>query len=219
MEEFKKIKSFNDEAQFNDLLEILKRNDIPFQTEAYRERMDSVSLISLPPEFIVKVTSDKFARVFEILDEVASKEVFEVDKSHYLFTFSDEELYDLLAKPDEWSAFDYQLAQKILGERGKQVDKEFLKSLKKARIEALAKPEPKQGNNIRIGYAFALLGGLIGIAIGWNMMTSKKILPNGEQIYSYQEVDRKHGKRIVILGSIMFVVAVILRIMSQIVDR
>jgi len=34
------------------------------------------------------------------------------------------------------------------------VDKEFLKSLKKARIENLAKPEPKQGNNIWIGYAF-----------------------------------------------------------------
>ncbi len=38
MEEFKKIKSFSDEAQFNDLLEILKKNNIPFQSEAYRER-------------------------------------------------------------------------------------------------------------------------------------------------------------------------------------
>lgn len=216
MEEFKKIKSFSDETQFNDLLEILKKNDIPFQTEAYRERMDSVSLINLPPEFIVKVTSDNFERVFEILDDVAAKEIFEVDKSHYLFTFSDEELYDLLAKPDEWSAFDYQLAQKILSERGKQVDKEFLKSLKKARIETLAKPEPKQGNNIWIGYTFAFLGGLIGIAIGWNMMTAKKTLPNGEQIFTYQEVDRKHGKRMVILGSIMFIVAIIIRSISQI---
>jgi hypothetical protein len=58
-----------------------------------------------------------------------------------LFNFSDEELFDHLAKPDEWLAFDYQLAQKILDERGKQVDKEFLNSLKKAKIETLAKPE------------------------------------------------------------------------------
>jgi hypothetical protein len=137
----KKIKSFSDEAQFNDLLEILKKNDSPFQSEAYRERMDSVSLINLPPQFVVKINSDNFERVFEILDYVATKEIFEIDKSHYLFNFSDEELFDLLAKTDEWSAFDYQLAQKILDEREKQVDKEFLNSLKKARIDTLAKPE------------------------------------------------------------------------------
>ena len=123
------------------MLEILKKNDSPFQSEAYRERMDSVSLINLPPQFVVKINSDNFERVFEILDYVATKEIFEIDKSHYLFNFSDEELFDLLAKADEWSAFDYQLAQKILDEREKQVDKEFLNSLKKARIDTLAKPE------------------------------------------------------------------------------
>jgi hypothetical protein len=123
------------------LLEILKKNDSPFQSEAYRERMDSVSLINLPPQFVVKINSDNFERVFEILDYVTTKEIFEIDKSHYLFNFSDEELFDLLAKTDEWSAFDYQLAQKILDEREKQVDKEFLNSLKKARIDTLAKPE------------------------------------------------------------------------------
>ena len=111
------------------MLEILKKNDSPFQSEAYRERMDSVSLINLPPQFVVKINSDNFERVFEILDYVATKEIFEIDKSHYLFNFSDEELFDLLAKTDEWSAFDYQLAQKILDEREKQVDKEFLNSL------------------------------------------------------------------------------------------
>ncbi len=88
--------------------------------------MDSVSLINLPPEFTKKVTSDNFERVSEILDYVATKEIFEIDKSHYLFNFSDEELFDLLAKPDEWSAFDYQLAQKILDKRENKWIKSFL---------------------------------------------------------------------------------------------
>lgn len=30
------------------------------------------------------------------------------------------------------------------------------------------------------------------------MMSSKKKLPNGEEIFSYQENDRKYGKRIMI---------------------
>lgn len=170
---------------------------------------------NLPAEYNVKVLSDKFAHVFEIPNNIASKEVIEVSKTHYLFEFTDQELYDILAKPDEWSAFDYQLSQKILKERGKQIDNEFLNSLRKTRIEDLAKPEVKQTNNVWIGYLFSLLGGLIGIAIGWNMMSSKKKFPNGEEIFSYQENDRKHGKRIMILGIIMLIIWTFARIVSR----
>jgi ATP-dependent Zn protease len=132
-----------------------------------------------------------------------------------LFDFTDQELYDILAKPDEWSAFDYQLSQRILKERGKEIDKDFLNSLRKTRIEDLAKPEEKQTNNVWVGYLFSLLGGLIGIAIGWNMMSSKKKLPNGEEIFSYQENDRKHGKRIMILGIVMLIILTFLRIINR----
>ena len=169
---------------------------------------------TLPAEYNVKVPSNNFAQVFEILNDIASKEVFEVDNTHYLFDFTDQELYDILAKPDEWSAFDYQLSQKILKERGKQIDKEVLNSLRKTRIEDLAKPEEKQTNNVWVGYLFSLLGGLIGIAIGWNMMSSKKKLLNGEEIFSYQENYRKHGKRIMILGIIMSIILTFAKILS-----
>ena len=215
MQEFITARKFSDEKQFNDLLLILENNSIPYKTEVFRERIDAVSMRTLPAEYNVKVPSDKFAQVFEILNDIASKEVFEVDNTHYLFDFTDQELYDILAKPDEWSAFDYQLSQKILKERGKQIDKEFLNSLRKTRIEDLAKPEEKQTNNVWVGYLFSLLGGLIGIAIGWNMMSSKKKLPNGEEIFSYQENDRKHGKRIMILGIVMLIIWTFARIMSR----
>ena len=215
MQEFITARKFSDEKQFNDLLLILENNSIPYKTEVFRERIDAVSMRTLPAEYNVKVPSDKFAQVFEILNDIASKEVFEVDNTHYLFDFTDQELYDILAKPDEWSAFDYQLSQKILKERGKQIDKEFLNSLRKTRIEDLAKPEEKQTNNVWVGYLFSLLGGLIGIAIGWNMMSSKKKLPNGEEIFSYQENDRKHGKRIMILGIVMLIIWTFAKIVSR----
>ena len=215
MQEFITARKFSDEKQFDDLLLILENNSIPYKTEVFRERIDAVSMRTLPAEYNVKVPSDKFAQVFEILNDIASKEVFEVDNTHYLFDFTDQELYDILAKPDEWSAFDYQLSQKILKERGKQIDKEFLNSLRKTRIEDLAKPEEKQTNNVWVGYLFSLLGGLIGIAIGWNMMSSKKKLPNGEEIFSYQENDRKHGKRIMILGIVMLIIWTFAKIVSR----
>jgi len=48
------------------------------------------------------------------------------------------------------------------------------------------------------------------------MMTAKKSLPNGEQIFAYQEVDRQHGEGIVILGAIMFIISINIRAISQI---
>jgi hypothetical protein len=54
---------------------------------------------------------------------------------------------------------DYKLAQKILQDRGHVVGAEYLKYLKKERLEMLAKPEPSQAKFIWAGYTFAILGG------------------------------------------------------------
>jgi hypothetical protein len=57
-----------------------------------------------------------------------------------------------------------------------------------------------------VAYLFSFLGGVVGIIIGWNMVTAKKTLPNGQQIYAYRESDRRHGRWIISLGFVMFLV-------------
>lgn len=208
MQEFVTAKKFNSEEPFQELVQILEKNSIPFQTETYGERIDSVTIAPIAPEYIIKVPSDKYSQVHEILNELAAGQMSDIDRDHYLFDFSDQELYDILAKPDEWSAFDYHLAKKILQERGKQIDKTLLDSLRKARIEAIAEPEEERKGTIWIGYLSALLGGIIGIAIGWNLISSKKMLPTGGQVYTYQKSDRNHGLRILLLGIVMFIVSI-----------
>ena len=205
MKEFITIKKFSDEQEFNQLLHILEKHGITYQTESYRQRIESVSMATLPQEYIVKISPNKFNEVHEILNNLAAQAVFDAEKTHYLFDFTDKELHDVLAKPDEWSAFDYQLALKILKDSGKHIDTDFLNSLRKTRIEDLSKPEGNQKINIVFGYLLALFGGLIAIGIGLNIVASKKILPNGEQIYSYSENDRKHGYCIIFLGTVMFI--------------
>lgn len=215
MKEFVTVKRFLHELPFQELLQILKKKSIPYQTESYGERIDAVSMITLAPEYIVKVSSDQFGEVYEILNELSAQEVLNVDSAHYLFEFSDEELYSILTKPDEWSVFDYQLAQKILKDRGKLIDNEFLSVLRKARIGDLSKPEKSQKGAIWFGYLSSMLGGIIGIGIGWNMMSSKRILPNGDQIFSYGETDRRHGRNMLILGVVMIVVLLIFQIYKE----
>lgn len=61
------------------------------------------------------------------------------------------------------------------------------------------------------GYLFALLGGFLGIMIGWHLSSHTKTLPNGQQVYGYSKEDREHGRIIWILGIVMFVIWLVIR--------
>ncbi len=135
MQQFIKFKTFNQEEEFINFIDLLTTRRIAYQTEIFNSTIDSASLRPLEKEFIVKVRQMDFSQVNQILDEIAAESVKEADIDHYLFTFSDKELYEIMAKPDEWSAFDYQLAKKILRERGKSIDDDFLQSLKKQELK------------------------------------------------------------------------------------
>ena len=206
MQEFLTIRNFSQEAQFIELVHVLQTHDIPHQTEVYRQRIDPISMVTLVPEYIVKVQAHNFPTVSELMNEIAAQAVVHASEEHYLFDFKDEELFDILASPDEWSAFDFQLARRILSERGIDIDAKLLDLLQKSRLKELAQPEEKQTSNLWIAYLFSLLGGVIGIIIGWHILTARKTLPNGQRAYMYQASDRRHGKWIITLGLVMLTV-------------
>ncbi|WP_299436427.1 hypothetical protein [uncultured Maribacter sp.] len=163
----------------------------------------------------IRIKQSDFKKAEEILEQNAEELIDQIDKDYYLFEFTDEELYEVLLKSDEWNAFDYTLAQKILKQRGKSVDKELLNSLKNERLKDLAKPEGNQKPWIIGGYVFSILGGFLGLIIGYFLWTSKKTLPNGQKVYSYSENDRKHGKYIFYIGLIIAPTAMLLKVVSQ----
>ena len=210
MEEFLTIKNYRHEEPFQALLHLLEEHSIPYQTEIYRERIEPIGMTTLPPEYIIKVQPAQFSEVNELLHELAAGEVLLVGEDHYLFGFKDEELFDILASPDEWSAFDYQLARLILSQRDIDVDARLLDLLKKSRLHELAQPEAKQTANLWLGYLFAFLGGIVGLFMGWHLATAKKTLPNGERVSVYREPDRQHGMWILGLSIIMLIVWLLL---------
>src|SRR5690606_22574962 len=143
------------------------------------------------------------------------KDLNAVDQDHYLFDFTEEELRDILLKSDEWSKYDYLLAQKILRDRGHKIDTETINVLKEKRIEDLAKPDKNKKLSILAGYVFAIFGGLIAIFIGWHLFSHKKTLPNGGQVYSYSEQDRKQGRIILILGTVSAIIWTAFRLIKN----
>jgi hypothetical protein len=110
---------------------------------------------------------------------------------------------------------DYQLAIKLLKERGAEMDEAAIAELNKQRLDELRKIEPPQTAWIIAGYIFAVLGGVFGIAIGWNLAHNKKTLPNGETVFNYSDSDRKHGQRIFYLAIAGLIFSVYSRIARE----
>jgi hypothetical protein len=211
--DFLVYKKFNKQESARELSEILTHHGIEFQLSEDRESLDALyGDKQFDRHFFVKIRQADFAKADAIVLKMTEAHVAHADKDHYLFTFSDEELLEILAKPDEWNEFDYLLAKKILKERGKDIDPNTIDLLKKQRIKELAKPEDGQRNWIYAGYLCAIFGGLLGILIGWHLSTFKKTLPNGQRVYGYTEHDRRSGTRMMIIGIVMFILIVTIRI-------
>lgn len=200
--------------QVQEIIKFLNENSIETQFGENSSSLDSnFSGSSFNNEFEIKIKETDFEKANQLLEEIAENQINQVVSDYYLFSFSDEELYDIILKQDEWNEFDYSLSKKILADRGKSIDLDLLKSLKNQRLEDLAKPEENQKTWIISGYIFALLGGLLGIIIGFVLMTSKKTLPNGKLVYSYNEKDRIQGKTMFYIGLIMLPFYIIIKIL------
>jgi hypothetical protein len=203
---FLNYKKFYEQERVDALTQTLTDNEIEFEIDEERNSLDSLyGDEHFKRYFFVKLKAEDFSKVDKILLETSGKELDSVSKDHYLYGFSDEELFEILSKPDEWSELDFQLSKRILNERGKQISPERLTSLKKERLEELAKPETEGKFWIYVGYISAILGGPLGIFIGWYLSTSRKVLPNGQQVFRYVKSDRQHGRRIWIIGVVMLI--------------
>ncbi|HBS87546.1 MAG: hypothetical protein A2W91_00230 [Bacteroidetes bacterium GWF2_38_335] len=212
MDEFAVFKRFNDVGQANELAELLASNGIEYRLVDDSPPVDiTFTGDPLHKEAQLMIKQSDFEKANLILDKQAEETMADIDSDYYLFGFANEELYEILEKTDEWNAFDYKLAQKILRDRGEDINDALLKSLRQKRIAALAQPEKGQGLWILSGYFFSLFGGFLGIVIGWFLWKMKKTLPNGEKVLSHTATNRFHGKVIFVIGLIVFITVMVLR--------
>ena len=190
-----------------ELMEILKQNHITYELANNSSQLDSNFGADInTKQFELKIHKDDFEQAEKLEEELIKNELENVEEDYHLFDYSDEELMEIVMKKEEWSKFDYLLAQKILKERGKEVNPELINVINKQRVKDLATQETSPTWLIIIGYVTAILGGFLGIFIGAYLMYYKKALPNGDRIYGFDRNDRSHGQNILILSAIAFFV-------------
>jgi len=200
------------------LIEILELNDIEFLMDDISPTFD-ISFSggnAFEDQVALKLKPNDFERVEILLNKIAEANIDLVDKDHYLFDFSNEELFEVLENYDEWGETDLVLSKKILIDRGQNItDAEILK-LREEKNEKLRKPEEGRKWIIVAGYISSALAGPLGIIIGYHHFKFKKTIATGEKVYAYDTKTRKSGLNILYIGLISVGLWILMRILSVI---
>ncbi len=195
---YRRFKTIFDAAP---LVENLRAAGIEFEIENASPSLDiTFSANDSQNEYRVKVSPGDFEKIDALLQTDAAEIMNKIDSDYYLFSFSDEELVEILEKPDEWSSEDHFIASKILNDRGKPLTEEQIELMRQKRIAFLKKSSPKPKGLITAGWIQVFAGGLFGIIIGWYLKEFRKTLFNGERVWEYDEPTRLKGARMMKTG-------------------
>lgn len=206
MDELLAFRSFYSEEEAASLLEFLEEKGIHGSIIKHRSVVDKIYAgENYYGEYHVKIKGAEFNKANEILDLQISHNLSQIDNDYYLFSFSDDELREIIEKPDEWNNQDIIIAKKILHDRGYSISETEIAEKKLQRIKELEKPEKEGLLFIILGYIFAFFFGLLGIFLGLLLMKLTKTLPDGRKVFLYEKKTRNHGKNILILSLIVLV--------------
>ena len=195
MADYEVFQSFFEEKDGLALRDLLLENGIDARLEKTRYTLGPfVTGDSNDASFHLKIRNTDFGKANGILNEYISKNLADVDADHYLHSFSDEELREIIQKPDEWSKQDYVIAKTLLQERGVSITEQEVQEARTTRMTELRTPDKIEGLPIILGYIAVFLFFPYAIFYGLLISTSKKVLPDGSKVYIYDEKTRSHGR-------------------------
>src|SRR2546423_1011142 len=104
------FQKFRDRKSAVDLSSFLKGKGIACQIEDVSPVLDPLLIgNSSESDYLVKIRPEDFNKTSELLEEFYKDQFEPVEEDYYLLDFSDEELEEIIQKPDEWGIYDYLL--------------------------------------------------------------------------------------------------------------
>lgn len=207
---FVKYRSFNDKSLATELYQALSEAGIPVAWEDTEGFFDvTFANNEILHLYYIKIKQEDFKKA----DELLMNSVIESDQQpigdYYLFSFSNEELTDVLKSPDEWNAFDLYWARKILTSKGIEINEEELSRVKTKRIEELKKPWILDKLWLFCAFSLWIVGlwfihiyaAAAVIFISGYISFSKKTMPDGQRVMAFSDTDRLSGKIFLVAGT------------------
>lgn len=140
--QFLTFQQFNDPGLASAIADTLKEQQVECVVEKVRPLLEPGFFRNTVEQNIhLKVRATDLEKAEKALEEHYQRHLQDVDPGYYLLSFSDIELLEIIAKPDEWGHFDYVLALHLLAERGLEIPPAIAEEMKRQRRLQLAQQE------------------------------------------------------------------------------
>jgi hypothetical protein len=171
MENLIDYQTFSDLNEASDLIELLNINQIPFEIDDSALHFDVVLQNMNPMDngVIIKISPRDKERADKVF--LKNTENDSID-DHYLFSFSDNDIIDIIVNPEEWTEEEIALAKKILKQRELKPTIEQVKSLRKNTNKV--KEQIKKENSIIGGAGLFFVIGFYSIINTFTNIFSEK---------------------------------------------
>lgn len=198
------------------VLTVLEDNGITGEIAASFETIDAVFVGKrYDDHYILRIKGGDFEKATSVLEQYTNKGLENIDPTHPLLALNQDELMDIVAKPDEWGAENYSIAKYLLQQKGIAISKTELESLNEDRMKHLAEPKSLNAWVFVIGYMFVLMNivtlftdhyplvrisqwmtfmpAAFSFVIGRLISQAKTTLPNGQRVYTYNKKALKNA--------------------------
>ena len=117
MNDFIPYQTFSNLQDASYLIDLLDTNQIPFEIEDSTAQFDIVTKTSNPLDdgIIVKIREIDVAKADEFILENTETDAI---NDHYLYSFSDDDIMDVIVNQEEWTEEEIALAKEIAKQRG-----------------------------------------------------------------------------------------------------
>lgn len=194
-----------DSESVDDVTRVLDAEGITYRLGADAPRADLTLLVgSNEPQVIVSVLEDEYDAARAAMEADSLRTALPPD--HHLLTSTDEEILNIVARPEEWSPYDVAHARRIMNERGLVPAR--IETVRKGLLQEIHTGKRAPTSLILAGWVFSLLGGLFGFAIGCSLHYSTEDTPEGK-FPTYDARSRRMGKGMLYLSSIVTILILV----------
>lgn len=201
MSEFLTYSKFFTNEEAEAFAALLQKHHILFDTERLRTPLDNLYQgEDTEPRYLVKILQADFGKVNELMKLEMERQVEYVRSDYYLYQFSNEELADVLRKPDEWNYFDQALAKKLLSQRN--IALEAIPAGSLFSEEDLYQPNRIELIWLVFAYAASLLIPYAGLPLGIVLISGRRTLKDGSKVPLYDPWSKNQGWILMLIGAL-----------------
>jgi hypothetical protein len=148
--------------------------------------------------FTLHLPQEEFAKADELIYEEIIKHGIPTD--YYLRAYTNQELHDIIAKPDTWSKQDIAAARILLEEKGEPINYALVSEKAEERFVKLREQVTLKPVTLLLLYGFCVIGSVLGLIIGPMLLFMKNTDYNGKKQLVFSKETREHGLILFILS-------------------